>query len=82
MATTTVRVTERTRDALARLSRGRGVSTAEYLDELVSRREQDELLERMNEAYASQRDDPIAWAAERDQREAWDRSLLDGLGDL
>ncbi len=82
MATTTVRVTESTRNALTRLSRERGISTAELLDELVSRREQDELLEQMNDAYARQRQDPAAWEAERDERGAWERALLDGLTDL
>jgi hypothetical protein len=82
MATTTVRVNERTRDALTRLSRERGISTAELLDELVSRQEQDELLELMNDAYARQRQDPAAWEAERGERSAWERTLLDGLTDL
>lgn len=82
MATTTVRVSESTRDALTRLSRERGVSTAELLDELVSRREQDEMLEQMNDAFARQRQDSAAWEAERSERGAWERTLLDGLGDL
>lgn len=82
MATTTVRVNESTRDALTRLSRERGVSTAEFLDELVSRREQDELLEQMNDAYAHQRQDPDAWEAERSERGAWEQTLLDGLSEL
>jgi len=82
MATTTVRVNESTRDALTRLSRERGISTAELLDELVSRREQDALLEQMNDAYARQREDPAAWEAERDERDAWERTLLDGLTQL
>jgi hypothetical protein len=82
MATTTVRVNESTRDVLTRLSRERGISTAELLDELVSRREQDALLEQMNDAYARQREDPAAWEAERDERDAWERTLLDGLTQL
>ena len=82
MATTTVRVNESTRDVLTRLSRERGISTAELLDELVSRREQDALLEQMNDAYARQREDPAAWEAERDERDAWEQTLLDGLTQL
>jgi hypothetical protein len=82
MATTTVRVNESTRDVLTRLSRERGISTAELLDELVSRREQDALLEQMNDAYARQREDPASWEAERDERDAWERTLLDGLTQL
>ncbi|MFN8149815.1 MAG: hypothetical protein U0R24_01645 [Solirubrobacterales bacterium] len=82
MATTTVRVNAHTRDALTRLSRERGISTAELVDELVARREQDELLERMNDAYALQRQDPAAWEAEQHERGAWETTLLDGLTDL
>lgn len=82
MATTTVRVNESTRDVLTRLSRERGISTAELVDELVTRREQDELLEQMNDAYARQRQDPEAWEAERSERDAWERTLLDGLTQL
>lgn len=82
MATTTVRVSESTRDALTRLSRERGVSTAELLDELVNRRLQDELLEQMNDAYARQRQDPAAWEAERGDRGLWESTLLDGLSNL
>lgn len=82
MATTTVRVNERTREILTRLSRERGISTAELLDELVTRQEQDELLELMNDAYARQREDPMAWQAERSERDAWEQTLLDGLVQL
>jgi len=45
-------------------------------------REQDALLEQMNDAYARQREDPAAWEAERDERDAWERTLLDGLTQL
>lgn len=82
MATTTVRVQERTREALTRLSRERGISTAEYLDQLVSRREEDQMLEQMNAAYARLQEDPDAWQVERAERGAWEHTLLDGLEEL
>jgi predicted DNA-binding ribbon-helix-helix protein len=82
MATTTVRIHPRTRDALARLSKKRNVSTADLLAELVERREQDDALEQMNAAFARQREDGDAWAAERAEREAWDATLIDGLVEL
>lgn len=80
--TTTVRVHKGTRDALTRLSRQRGVTTADLLAELVERREQDEILERMNAAFARQREDSQTWAAERAEREAWEATLIDGLAEL
>jgi hypothetical protein len=82
MDTTTVRVRVSTRDALARLSGRRGVSTAELLAELVERQEQDEILEQMNASFARQRSDPDAWAAEVAERETWEATLIDGLAEL
>lgn len=58
------------------------MSTAELLDELVTRREEDALLEQMNAAYARQREDSEAWEAERAERAEWERTLLDGLDEL
>ena len=37
------------------------------------------LLEATNQAYAALRADPVAWAEECAEREAWDVTLLDGL---
>ncbi len=82
MDTTTVRVRVSTRDALARLSGRRGVSTAELLAELVERQEQDEILEQMNASFARQRSNPDAWAAEEAERETWEATLIDGLAEL
>ena len=81
-ATTTVRVHPETRLALARLSAKRGLTTADLLAELVERREQDELLEQMNESYERQLSDPTAKQAERAERELWEKTLPDGLNEL
>ncbi len=80
--TTTVRVYPGTRDALSRLSARRGVSTADLLAELVERREQDDILDRMNEAFAHQRGDPDAWQDEKAERDVWEATLIDGFADL
>lgn len=80
--TTTVRVHPETRDALARLSERRGLNTADLLADLVERREQDELLEQMNAAYVRQQDDDSAQGRERLERDEWEATLLDGLGEL
>lgn len=80
--TRTVRVHEHTRSMIAEISRRRGVTAADLLDELVSRLEQDETLVAMNDAFARARADSGSWAAERAERAAWDHTLLDGLADL
>jgi predicted DNA-binding protein len=79
-ATTTVRVTPETRERLARLSAARGLSTPDLIAELAKRAEDDALLERMNEHYAALRGDPDAWGEFVSEREAWEATLLDGLG--
>ncbi|MGI8945223.1 MAG: hypothetical protein ACR2GL_03170 [Thermoleophilaceae bacterium] len=78
-ASTTVRVTVETRARLARLSAERGLSTPDLIDALARDAEEDALLERMNEHYASLRDEPAAWEAHVRERERWDATLLDGL---
>lgn len=78
-ATTTVRVHLETRDALARLSAERGMSTADLLADLVERREQDELLDQMNASFERTQQDPEARRNEQDEREIWEATLQDGL---
>ena len=78
-ASTTIRVRPHTREAIARLSRQRGVSTAALLDAIVSREQDEELLAGMNEDFRRLRHDPAATEEMRSEREAWDRTLLDGL---
>lgn len=79
-ATTTVRVHRRTRDAISRLSRRHGISSADLLDQLLSRAEEEQVLVDMNRSYADLRSDPDAWRSERAERDAWEPTLLDGLG--
>lgn len=77
--TTTVRVSSSTRDAVVRLCKQHGLSSADLLAELVERREQDEILERMNASFARQRADVEAWSSEKAERESWEATLLDSL---
>lgn len=80
--TTTVRVRTATRDSLARMSANLGLSTADLLAEIVERREQDDVLERMNDAYARQLASVDSRGTEAGDRSAWEATLLDGLGRL
>jgi hypothetical protein len=78
-ATTTVRVTAETRERLARLAKAGGVTTAELLDELARRAEEDAVLDGMNAHYEELRADPVAWEQHAGERELWDATLADGL---
>lgn len=80
-ATTTVRVRPDTREAIARLSDQRGVTTAELVGELVARAEEDELLAAMNDGFRQLRSDPARWSQLAAERAIWEQTLLDGLGD-
>jgi predicted transcriptional regulator len=79
-ATTTVRVTPETRERLARLSAAKGLSTPDLIGELAKRAEDDALLDEMNEHYAALRREPEALREFVSEREAWEATLLDGLG--
>jgi len=78
-ASTSVRVRPHTREAIARLSRQRGVSAAALLDAIVSREQDEELLAAMNEDFGRANVDQRAGEEMRRERADWDQTLLDGL---
>ena len=75
--TTTVRVHQHTRQAIAELSAQRGTTAADLLEELVARERDNALLDAMNAHFADLTDDERRELAE--EREAWEGTLLDGL---
>ena len=75
--TTTVRVHQHTRQAIAELSAQRGTTAADLLEELVARERDNALLDAMNAHFADLTDDQRRQLA--DEREAWEGTLLDGL---
>jgi hypothetical protein len=75
--TTTVRVHQHTRQAIAELSAQRGTTAADLLEELVARERDNALLEAMNAHFADLTDDERRELA--DERAAWEGTLLDGL---
>ncbi|MFF2777563.1 antitoxin MazE7 [Streptomyces sp. NPDC058052] len=58
MADTSVRITTDTRDRLAALAKGRGMSLASYLDSLSRQEEHQALLGRATSSYESALDRP------------------------
>jgi ATP-dependent exoDNAse (exonuclease V) beta subunit len=75
--TTTVRVHSHTREALAELSAQRGLTTADLLDELVTRERDNALLQAMNEHFAGLDAEELRELEQ--ERDAWEQTLLDGL---
>jgi hypothetical protein len=62
-----------------RARRGRGLTTADLLDQLVARAEEDELLAAMNHDFEALKADQPAWNRLEAERTAWEQALLDGL---
>ena len=79
-STTTIRVRPDTRATIARLSERRGLSTADLLEEFVTRAEEDELLAAMNDDFRDLRTYGTAWQRLQGERSSWEQTLLDGLG--
>lgn len=81
-ATTTIRVSRRTRDILQALAEQYGSSMQAVLEEAVALLEGQRLLEATNEAYAALRANPEAWQELQKERAEWEVTLSDGLDGL
>jgi predicted DNA-binding protein len=78
-ATTTVRVSPETREALTKLSGERGVSTADLIAELVTFEQERVLLEAMRRSFAEMASDSAALAEYKAELKLWDATVGDGL---
>ena len=79
MSTTTIRVTPETHDTLRALAGQENVSIQSVVHRAVSEYRRRRVLTQGNAAYAALRADPAAWAAELEERQAWEATLADGL---
>lgn len=79
MATTTVRIKSHTRELLRELAVQTGQPHQELLARALEIYRRHLVLEETNSAYAALRADEGAWADERQEREAWEATLADGL---
>ena len=72
MASTTIRVSIRTRDLLQELAQTSGRSMQAVLEQALEQYRRQQLLEATNAAYAALRAAPEAWADLEHERQAWD----------
>jgi predicted transcriptional regulator len=79
MATTTIRVSLRTRDLLQELARTSGSSMQAVLEQALEQYRRQQLIEATNAAYAALRAAPEAHANLEQKRLAWEQALADGL---
>lgn len=76
---TTIRVSEKTRDTIHDLARNSGVPMAELVELAIEAYRRQRFVEAINAGYAELRADPKAWAAYQEELATWDATLLDGL---
>jgi hypothetical protein len=79
MNTSTVRVTDVSRDKLRSLARETGLKQQELLDRAVEALRRQVFLESANAAFAELKADEKAWKEELEERDAWDEAMSDGL---
>jgi hypothetical protein len=75
----TQRISEITQKRLVRLAEQTGRTYQDLIDIAVSRLERELFLDRLNADFAALQSDEAAWAAELEERRAWDGTLSDGL---
>ena len=75
---TTIRVTNRTRDTVREISEITGMQQQEVVDEAVEAYRRHILLEKANQAYAATRTVRKEWEDELREREPWNATLADG----
>jgi predicted transcriptional regulator len=78
---TTIRVSEKTRDTVHDLARSIGVPMAEIVERAIEQYRRQQILDAANAQYAALRADPEAWAEIEAERAIWDATLADGLED-
>ncbi len=81
MASSTVRISNAAKETLKRLAAQTGRKMQAVLDEAVELYRRQCFLEEANAAFAALRKDREAWAAEEEERAAWDATIADGLDD-
>ena len=79
MATTTIRVNERTHKALRALAASTGETMTHLVERAVEQLRVERFFAEVNDAYDRFQADPDGWAAEIAERRAWEATLGDGL---
>ena len=81
MASTTVRISQETRQVLRELAEQMGEPLHKVLARAVEAYRRQYILEMSNAAYAALRANQEAWREEQAEREEWEATLADGLED-
>lgn len=79
MASATVRISEKARQALREISAQSGEPVQTILDRAVAEYQRKRFFEQLNADYEALRADPVAWAEYQRELALWDATLMDGL---
>ena len=79
MATTTIRVSERTHRALRALAASTGETMTQLVERAVEQLRVERFFAEVDDAYDRLQADPDEWAAEIAERRAWEATLGDDL---
>ena len=80
MSSVTVRISRAAREKLDELASSEGTSMRSVLDRAIEEYRRKRFLEAANDAYARLNADAEAADHNREEQEAWDETLADGLG--
>ncbi len=81
MVSTNMRVYDKTYSQIDEIAHKLKISKQEVLDQAVESYRRELFLREANNAYAALRNNLEAWQNEKEEREAWDYSIQDGLED-
>ena len=81
MTTATVRINQQALQTLRELAGQRGISMSSLLEEVIENQRRADLLAEANAAYSALQADPQARQELQEERDAWDATLRDGLGE-
>lgn len=76
-----VRVTKETHAAAMQIARAKHLPITEVMARAVETYRRSLFLEQVAQDFAQLRENPKLWGEELGEREAWDATLTDGLGD-
>ncbi|MDF5722313.1 MAG: hypothetical protein PUP91_17860 [Rhizonema sp. PD37] len=79
MQHTIVKISGTSHNLLKELAALSGDSMQVILDKAIEQYRKQVFLQEVNQAYAALRNQPEAWQAELEEREAWNTTLSDGL---
>ena len=81
MATVTVRISSGAHQSLREMSALAGEPMPAILDKAIEHYRRKQFLEGLNEDFERLRQDPASWKQESEERDEWDSTLADGIGE-